>query len=98
MSLTKIRYLLSHTSGISGLENEEIMKYYSALGDKKGTLLMRYFMSEDAEVKGPALEEVREAMGTLVVEPLLFEPGTGWVYGQSTDWAGQLVWYPPLKS
>src|SRR5258708_9056046 len=29
-----------------------------------------------------------------LVEPLVFEPGSDWAYGQGVDWAGQLV-YPP---
>jgi hypothetical protein len=29
------------------------------------------------------------------VEPLLFEPGTDWAYGLSTDWAGQIVLTSP---
>jgi hypothetical protein len=28
---------------------------------------------------------------TQPVEPLIFEPGTDWAYGLSTDWAGQIV-------
>ena len=26
-----------------------------------------------------------------VIEPLLFEPGTGWLYGTSTDWVGRVI-------
>lgn len=66
-------------------------KWYASKGDKKATLIQRYFMSQDVDVKAVALEEIRQTMGELVIEPLLFEPGTNWVYGQSTDWAGQLV-------
>jgi hypothetical protein len=29
------------------------------------------------------------------IEPLIFEPGTDWAYGLSTDWAGQIVPPPP---
>ncbi|KAG4432145.1 hypothetical protein IFR05_012361, partial [Cadophora sp. M221] len=67
------------------------MAYYNAIGDSRGTLLERYFTSEDPAVKEAALEELRGVDDRFAVEPLLFEPGTGWVYGQSTDWAGKLV-------
>ncbi|KAH7310296.1 beta-lactamase [Rhexocercosporidium sp. MPI-PUGE-AT-0058] len=86
-----LRHLLTHTSGISGFENEEIMAYYNAIGDSKGTLISRYFTSQDPVIKAAALEEMRVADDSFTVEPLIFEPGTGWVYGMSTDWAGKLV-------
>ncbi|KAJ5815656.1 beta-lactamase/transpeptidase-like protein [Penicillium riverlandense] len=86
-----LRQLLSHTSGIASLDEEKLMKYYAVLGDSRGTVLMRYFKNDDPKVKAKALEEVREMMGSLSVVPLLFEPGTDWVYGQGTDWAGQIV-------
>ncbi|KAH9214715.1 beta-lactamase/transpeptidase-like protein [Leptodontidium sp. 2 PMI_412] len=90
-SVAAVQHLLTHTSGISGFENEAIMVYYSAIGDSRGTLLKRYFTSQDPAVKEEALEELRVVDEKFAVEPLLFEPGTGWVYGQSTDWAGKLV-------
>ena len=68
------RHLLSHTSGITGIENEEIMEYYNALGNKKGTLIMRYFMSEDLEIRAEALGEVREVMGSVVGDLYLVSP------------------------
>lgn len=74
------------------------MVYYSAIGDSRGTLLKRYFTSQDPAVKEEALEELRVVDEKFAVEPLLFEPGTGWVYGQSTDWAGKLVWLLPRIS
>jgi len=52
------------------LENEEIMKYYVALGDDKGTLIPRYFMSNDATLKKKALGEIHEIMGSLVCPKL----------------------------
>jgi hypothetical protein len=85
------------------------MEYYQAIGDPRGTALIRYFMTEDEEVRANALPQVQHFMNSLVVtpsfllimnpsidkyqevEPLLFEPGTGWAYGRGTDWAGQLV-------
>lgn len=67
------------------------MKYWATLGLDKATLIERYFMSEDPAVKEKAYSEVLEIMGTLEVDPLAFEPGTSWAYGQGTDWAGQLV-------
>lgn len=42
------------------------MKYYTVLGDSRGTVLMRYFKNNDPEVKAKALEEIREAMSSLV--------------------------------
>jgi len=60
------RHLLTHTSGITGLENEDIMAYYAAIGNSKGTLFQQYFMTEDPAIKGPELEELRIMLGTLV--------------------------------
>ena len=48
------------------MEDEEIMEYYQAIGDPKGTLLMRYFVTEDEEVRAKALPEVQHAMENLV--------------------------------
>jgi hypothetical protein len=59
--------MLSHTSGLSHLEDEEIMGYYQAIGDPRGTLIMRYFMSEDEEVRAKALPEVQYLLNTLVI-------------------------------
>ena len=83
------------------------MKYYSAIGHVRATIIPRYFMSDDDDVRRGALPDVLEAMGTLVcrislhyithsdmhqlVEPLVFEPGSDWGYGQGVDWSGQLV-------
>jgi hypothetical protein len=43
------------------------MEYYQALGDPKGTLLMRYFVIEDEEVRAKALPEVQNMMDSLVI-------------------------------
>jgi hypothetical protein len=45
------------------------MEYYGALGDPKGDLLMRYFMTEDEDVKAKALPEIRQVMNSLVSDP-----------------------------
>lgn len=42
------------------------MKYYTVLGDSRGTALVRYFKNNDPEVKAKALQEIREVMGSLV--------------------------------
>lgn len=47
------------------------MKYYQAMGDEKATLIPRYFMSDDPEVKKGALEEILILMGSLVTPPSL---------------------------
>ena len=60
------RKLLSHTSGIVSLESEDLGRYYRSLGDERGTLMQRYFFTDDPVVKAKALEEVRVVMGTLV--------------------------------
>ena len=60
------RHLLSHTSGITGLEDEHIMEYYNSLGNSRGSLIMRYFRSDDPEVKAKALGEIRGSMDILV--------------------------------
>lgn len=65
------RHLLSHTSGITGLENEQVMQYHGAMGDNRATLIPRYFMSNDPEVTAKALGEIREVMGSLVCPILL---------------------------
>ncbi len=61
------------------------MEYYQALGDPKGTLLIRYFMTEDEEVRAKALPGVQHVMNSLVITPvavaneasfLLTNPGT----------------------
>lgn len=108
------RHLLLHTSGITGWEGEDITKYYEALGHVRATLISRYFVSEDEEVRRGALEDLRKEMGIIVqyfpyptigmssnahqlVEPLSFEPGSDWAYGQGVDWAGQLE-NTPLSS
>jgi hypothetical protein len=44
------------------------MEYYQAIGDPKGTLLMRYFVTEDEEVRAKALPEVQHAMENLVIQ------------------------------
>lgn len=42
------------------------MEYYQAIEDPKGTLLMRYFVTEDQEVRAKTLPEVQHAMENLV--------------------------------
>lgn len=42
------------------------MKYYESIRHIRATLISRYFVSEDEEVRSGALEDVREAMGSLV--------------------------------
>jgi len=42
------------------------MGYYQALGDPKGTLLMRYFMSDNEDVKAKAFPEIQCAIDSLV--------------------------------
>lgn len=58
--------MLSHTSGITGLEVEKIRNYYAGKGDSRATIFDRYFRAEDAEVKSKALGEIRDALNTLV--------------------------------
>jgi len=65
-SADTFRHLLLHTSGITGFENEEVMKYYGAIGHARATIMPRYFMSDDENVRKEALEDVLEAMGSLV--------------------------------
>jgi hypothetical protein len=60
------RHLLSHTSGITSAENEEMSAYYAAIGDQKATVLRRYFRSENETEKEEALVEIQELMQTLV--------------------------------
>ena len=65
--IVECSHLLTHTSGFPSPEEEEIMEYYQALGDPKGTLLMRYFMTDDKEVRAKALPEVQHMMNSLVI-------------------------------
>jgi hypothetical protein len=55
------------------------MEYYQALGDPKGTLLMRYFVIEDEEVRAKALPEVQHMMNSLVII-LVMVPYKGLLY------------------
>ena len=64
--LGQIRHLLSHTSGITGAENEEMTAYYAAIDDPKATVLRRYFRSENETEKEEALVEIQQLMQTLV--------------------------------
>jgi hypothetical protein len=101
------------------MEDEQIMEYYKAIGNDRGTLIFRYFLSNDPKVKAKALEEVREALGSLVcyplssfrhiqaaicanqikaVEPLIFEPGTKWAYGQVCKRRGTIVLFKIVSS
>ena len=42
------------------------MKYYQSLRHVRATLIPRYFVSEDEEVRKGALEDVRKEMGIIV--------------------------------
>ena len=42
------------------------MEYFGAIGDDRATLIQRYFMNDDPEVKAKALGEILEIMGKLV--------------------------------
>jgi hypothetical protein len=42
------------------------MMYYQAIDDPRGTLIIRYFMNEDPDMRAQALEEIRSVMGALV--------------------------------
>jgi hypothetical protein len=68
-----IRHLLSHSSGITGFENEMIMQYLAAIGSPVATVIPRYFMSDDEKDKEEALCLLRKLLGTLV-SFLVFTP------------------------
>jgi hypothetical protein len=42
------------------------MEYYRAIGNDKATLIPRYFMTDDPEIKANAFEEIKGIMGSLV--------------------------------
>ncbi|KAK3315401.1 beta-lactamase/transpeptidase-like protein [Apodospora peruviana] len=54
-----------------------------------------YNFFEPMILQWQAANETKSVTGPAVVDrynwPLLFEPGTSWKYGSSTDWAGRLV-------
>jgi len=54
-------------------------------------------MNEEPVSKEAARLEILELMSTLEVNPLCFEPGISWDYGQGVDWAGQLVSFIPFS-
>lgn len=45
------------------------MEYYQVIGDPRGTVLIRYFMTEDEEVRANALPEIQHGMDSLVRLP-----------------------------
>jgi hypothetical protein len=47
------------------------MKYYGVLGDPKSTILMRYFMTGDEDVKSNALPEAQQVINSLVISPYI---------------------------
>jgi hypothetical protein len=47
------------------------MKYYVSLGHVRGTLIARYFLSEDEEIRKGALDDCRNALGSLVLFQIL---------------------------
>lgn len=61
-----LRHLITYTSGISGFENEELLKYFGYLGQNKATLLHRYFKSNDEHLQKEALPDIRQLLSTLV--------------------------------
>ena len=73
-----IRHLLTHTSGITyGFANDAVKPYYESRGVSDGV----------GENDITAEENVRR----IASAPLLFEPGSAWQYGLSTDVLGRLV-------
>lgn len=66
-----VRFLLSHTSGISyEITTPSLLKW----GAQRGKVPW----------SGKTIAE-------RCTFPLIFEPGTSWMYGSGTDWAGKLV-------
>lgn len=75
------------------------------LEDRKNSLTLRHLLTHTSgfgyDLADPGLMKYQKSVGkmpgacTTVEEtrshPLLFEPGTAWMYGCSTDWAGKLV-------
>ncbi|MCJ1385727.1 hypothetical protein MMC17_008850 [Xylographa soralifera] len=85
------RQLITHTFGMASLENEKLARYYMAIGDpEKATFLMRYFGGDDG-AREALLPQLRKAVKSFPIEPLLFQPGKGWVYGHGFEWVGLVI-------
>ena len=73
----KIIHLLSHTSGITYVQDGNVIsQLYKARGINDGVII--------SEIGSKSLEKISEV-------PLKFEPGTQWEYGLSTDLLGYIV-------
>ncbi len=73
-----IRHLLTHTSGLSyGFMNDALAPYYEAAGVTDA-------VGDNSITSAENVRRIAEA-------PLLFEPGSAWGYGLSTDVLGRLV-------
>ncbi len=74
-----IRDLLTHTSGIG----------YAQIGSKEATAIYaKNNITAGLDVHDDKLLDAMERLGTL---PLLYQPGTQWMYGLNMDLLGELV-------
>jgi CubicO group peptidase (beta-lactamase class C family) len=69
------------------MHNSHLLTHTAGFGtDRSDPLLTRW-----RESRGESLNRRNMTLVQGALKPLLFEPGTGWSYGTSTDWAGLLV-------
>lgn len=74
-----VQHLLTHTSGLAyDGSNAMVMKWCAATG--------KPIAARSADEK----QRLSTVAGRFS-SPLLFEPGTSWMYGSSLDWAGKVV-------
>ncbi|KPI45999.1 Acyltransferase LovD [Cyphellophora attinorum] len=72
-----LRHLLTHTSGMAyDFLNPKLMQWWKA-----------HSAAEGRDMRAEAAGTILEGYG----HPLVREPGTGWEYSPSIDWAGTLV-------
>lgn len=74
----RVWHLLSHTSGLTA-------------GFMRGTVVSELYREAGYEFAAPPHPSIAECVEDWAKLPLLFEPGTAWGYGVSTDVLGRLV-------
>ncbi|MFT7655837.1 MAG: CubicO group peptidase (beta-lactamase class C family), partial [Porticoccaceae bacterium] len=86
-----IRELISHTAGLTyGIfSNTEVDKRYrEALWGDRGVLDLTNYRGDSIQLKVANLDEMSKAIADI---PLLYQPGSRWVYSVSVDILGRLI-------
>jgi CubicO group peptidase (beta-lactamase class C family) len=66
--------------------HSHLLTYSSGLAYEEASPLLLAWRASRKETSWP-----KPTVETRTNDPLLFEPGTAWMYGTSTGWAGKLV-------